>query len=265
MRVRVDLQSISASTFQTAESQANVHEQMQKSLVHHQKGLTETINLVYQQVDRRIGDVEELLKNQSKQLQASQFSQMGHTYGNRAISPRRVPRTAAGTTQHTEPGHSEDIGIRVQQYPSCRAGCSCKCHVQSRSATPRFVDRVLGQMFVGYVGLPLVSPQCDTDACEKAQNPHISVEYWFPLGFLWSQIFRLQLSYQPNVGPNFELSSLRRIPDSAQCINFALDGNIDGLKDLFKRGLASPRDVSSTRGYSILRVSLKSLKQTTRR
>ena len=48
---------------------------------------------------------------------------------------------------------------------------------------------------------------------------------------------------------------LRRVPDSAACVNFALTGNIDGLKDLFKRGLASPKDVSSTRGYSILRVS----------
>ncbi len=42
---------------------------------------------------------------------------------------------------------------------------------------------------------------------------------------------------------------------SAQCVNFALNGNIDGLKALFVRGSASARDISSTRGYSILRVS----------
>lgn len=36
-------------------------------------------------------------------------------------------------------------------------------------------------------------------------------------------------------------------------VNFALNGNIDGLKDLFKKGLASPQDVSTTRGYSVLR------------
>ncbi len=51
------------------------------------------------------------------------------------------------------------------------------------------------------------------------------------------------------------LSTLRRVPDSAQSVNFALNGNIEGLKDLFIRGLASPRDVSTTRGYSVLRVS----------
>ncbi|KAK3326996.1 hypothetical protein B0T19DRAFT_441023 [Cercophora scortea] len=33
-----------------------------------------------------------------------------------------------------------------------------------------------------------------------------------------------------------------RVPDTAQSIAFALKGNIDGLKDLFSRRLASPRD-----------------------
>ena len=61
------------------------------------------------------------------------------------------------------------------------------------------------------------------------------------------------MTYQPHIGPQFELSTLRRVPDSAQCVNFALKGNIDGLKYLFKKGLASPRDVSTTRGYSVLR------------
>lgn len=34
-----------------------------------------------------------------------------------------------------------------------------------------------------------------------------------------------------------------------------MHGNIEGLKDLFGRGLASPWDVSSTRGYTLSRVS----------
>ncbi|KAI9700218.1 MAG: hypothetical protein M1820_006886 [Bogoriella megaspora] len=40
------------------------------------------------------------------------------------------------------------------------------------------------------------------------------------------------------------------------CVNFGLEGNILALKDLFARGLASPQDVSSTRGYSLLRWAL---------
>ena len=143
--------------------------------------------------------------------------------------------------------------MRVTQRGACRPGCPCNCHLQTRSSTPGLLDRVFGQMFVGYAGLPFVSAKCDKESCQTSQAAHVSVEYWFPLGFAWSKIFRFQLTYQARIGPQFELSTLRRVPDSAQCVNFALNGNIDGLKDLFKRNLASPRDVSTTRGYSVLR------------
>ncbi len=55
-------------------------------------------------------------------------------------------------------------------------------------------------------------------------------------------------------GPQLQLATQRRVADSAQSIAFALTGNIDGLKDLFSRGLASPRDVSDSRGFSLMRV-----------
>ncbi|KAI9766861.1 MAG: hypothetical protein M1839_004748 [Geoglossum umbratile] len=54
----------------------------------------------------------------------------------------------------------------------------------------------------------------------------------------------------------FQLDTLRRVSDTAQCVNFALNGNIEGLKYLFSHGLAPPRDVSTTRGYSLLRWAL---------
>ncbi|KAI0906194.1 ankyrin repeat-containing domain protein [Ustulina deusta] len=58
---------------------------------------------------------------------------------------------------------------------------------------------------------------------------------------------------QSNAGPSLQLKTLRRIPDSAEAITFAMNGNIEGVKSLFGRGLASPVDVSDTRGYSLLR------------
>ena len=112
---------------------------------------------------------------------------------------------------------------------------------------------MISQLFVGYSGLPLLNHTCDTETCERLQTPSVSFEYWFPMGFLWSQIVCLQMSYQPQFGPQVSLSALRRVLDSAQCVNFVLNSNIDGLKDLFIREMASPWDVSSTRGYSLLR------------
>ena len=66
----------------------------------------------------------------------------------------------------------------------------------------------------------------------------------------------MHVGYQPNFGPTMSLSTLRQVPDSAQCVAFALEGNTEGLKTLFRKGFASPRDVSSTRGYSLLRWAL---------
>ena len=252
MRIRVDLEEISTVSFSSARNQANMEENLQTSLVRHRDDLTESLTQIYQQVDQRIGNVEELLKAQTAQMQASQFNQLGSSYGRRP-SYSRPTIVSQQPAQHEEVKSSEQIGMRVTQYAACVRGCPCRCHTQTRSSTPGLIDRVFGQMFIGYAGLPLINAKCDTDTCEKIQAAHISVEYWFPLGFVWSKILRLQLTYQPNIGPQFELSTLRRVPDSAQCVNFALAGNIDGLKDLFKRGLASPRDVSTTRGYSVLR------------
>ncbi|KAL9101172.1 MAG: hypothetical protein Q9163_003550 [Psora crenata] len=252
MRIRVDLQSLSVIGSQSIEGQDAMREDLHTSLVRHHNDLGILMQM-YAQVNGRIGTVEGLLRAQASQLERNQFKQMGNNYGDPStyIRQNRPPRRRS--TQHPVDSNPQDIGIRVAQYNACRSGCPCNCHVQARSSTPGLIDRVFGKIFVGYAGLPLLSPKCNTTSCEKAQAAHISLEYWFPLGFVWSQIVRFRLTYESNVGPHFELSSLRRVPDSAQCVNFALNGDIDGLKDLFRRGLASPRDVSTTRGYSVLR------------
>ena len=244
MRVRVDLQAITTTVSQSVHGQDAMQDHLENALVRQHDTLSA-------QVDQRIDGVEALLRAQSAQLQANQYNQLGPFYKRRASYTRQRERE-----QRLKDNISESVGIRVRKHTSCRRGCSCACHVQRRFALPSIVDRVIGQMFVGYAGMPLLNQNCDTESCESSQSPSVSLEYWFPLGFVWSQIVRLQLTFQPNLGPDYELSSLRRVPDTAQCVNFALNGNIEGLRDLFNRGMASPRDVSSTRGYSILRVSL---------
>ncbi|EFY95422.1 ankyrin repeat protein [Metarhizium robertsii] len=45
-----------------------------------------------------------------------------------------------------------------------------------------------------------------------------------------------------NTLPQFQLATENVVPDTAEVVEFAMNGNIDGLKDLFSRKLASPRD-----------------------
>lgn len=137
----------------------------------------------------------------------------------------------------------------------CRPDCNCSCHSEYNSKTPGYLDRIMGRLFLGYSGFPSLVTSCDLTICQRSQSPSVSAEYWFPLGFCWSQIVRFELGYQAQLGPQFGLTTLRRVPDSALCVKFALEGDIDGLKKLFQHGMASSKDVSSTRGYSLLRVS----------
>ena len=243
VRVRVDIENISTIAAHSSQQQTALQDELLQNSDLHQR------------VDQRVGRIVELLEGQSNRLKDGHATQLGPFY--RAPLPNRRQRGPALKPKKSsqDPPQSEGVSVKVLQYASaCRTRCPCSCHEHKKSASPAFLSRVLGQMFIGYTGLPLFSPRCSSQQCQKGQVPRVSLEYWFPLGFFWSQILSVQADYSQNFGPQFQLKTLRRVPDTAPCVNFALEGNIEALKDLFVRGLASPQDVSSTRGYSLLRV-----------
>jgi hypothetical protein len=65
--------------------------------------------------------------------------------------------------------------------------------------------------------------------------------------------FVLTLSYMR--GPGVSLSMPRVIPDNAPVLTFAVQGNLDGIKSLFSKGVASPYDVALSNGRTALHVS----------
>ncbi|KAL9022524.1 MAG: hypothetical protein Q9185_000234 [Variospora sp. 1 TL-2023] len=253
LRIRLDLESLSAVVPHAMDQTQGMREDVMLSLAQHNAGLQTSINHVYDIVDQRIAKVEHMIKKQGDRLQSEQSTQIGPYLRPILAERRRRSSESASRLNALQPSPSEGVRIRLNQYASnCSSNCRCACHIFKRSSTPTVVDSILGQMFVSYAGIPLLNEKCDVTECDKSQIPYVNMEYWFPLGLFWSQIVRLQLGYQSHLGPQVSLSMLRRVPDSAPCVKFAVDGSIHGLKDLFKRGLASPKDVSSTRGYSIL-------------
>ena len=263
LRIRLDIEQISTITShissQTAQERTLLREEIFRGLASQRDGVIDHLNQIYQQVDERIAKVEGVLKAQSDEARPS------------PLRPMRVIQKASPTSGKWKlqwsPGmpmnenstctRSEGVCVRLNRQPTtCTAACSCICHTTAKASTPAIIDRVLGQFFVDYAGLPFLNPRCNAEGCTKSQSPWISLQYWFPLGYFWSQIFRLQVAYRTNFGPQIALRTLRRVPDTALSIKYALTGNIEGLKALFAHGLASPEDVCSTRGYSLLRVSM---------
>ena len=150
---------------------------------------------------------------------------------------------------------NQTLRILASHRIPCRSWCPCACHAKRelRLTAPGMMESVLGKMFVGYSGFPVLNKPCDFRGCRDRQNATATVEYWFPWWFL-AMNSKLCLTYLPRTGPQFQLSTTRRIPDDSQSIVFAMQGNIDGLKYLFSQGLVSPRDVSDSRGFTLMRV-----------
>ncbi|KAK7521455.1 ankyrin repeat-containing domain protein [Phyllosticta citriasiana] len=204
-------------------------------------------------VDERISRVEKMLLAQAGQVRESQRTQFGSSYN---MSVRRRASPARGRVQN-DFTQSEGVGIRVTPCTvACRPGCPCACHAAQKASSPRMLNRIFGQLFLGYAGLPYLSAKYSEETCGKNRGSKLSVEYWFPMGYISSTIVRMQIGYQPSTGTLFQLQTLRAVPDDAICIKFALNGNIEGLQYLFTKGLASPRDVSPARGYTLLRWAL---------
>lgn len=206
-------------------------------------------------VDDRIAKVEQMLHLQSQQLQANQFMQVRAAYSSK---PRLKQQPSFPLADHKSPtpGSRDNFSIRVTPHTTtCRADCPCSCHTERSSASPPILNTLLGRLFVGYTGLPILSPKCNDEEYRGSRASQVSMEYWFPFS-MWSTIVRFHMGYRPDFGPSLHIETLRRVPDSAQSVSFALDGNIEGLKYLFRNGLASPRDVSTTRGYTLLRWAL---------
>lgn len=155
--------------------------------------------------------------------------------------------------------NTHSLRILTSHRIPCRSWCPCTCHAKRKLmlTAPGLIENVLGRMFVGYSGFPVVNKPCDFRGCRDQQKATATIEYWFPWWFV-SMNSKLCLTYLPLTGPQCHLSTTRRIPDDSQSIAFAMQGNIDGLKYLFSQGLVGPRDVSDSRGFTLMRVRLTS-------
>ncbi|EEP82154.1 predicted protein [Uncinocarpus reesii 1704] len=216
-------------------------------------------------------ELKSLINNHHEALKSYITEQLSLTMSTMNDNTPRLPRlhpnvirTRSRAAAATKDGKSQLQPSNSQQIETVRVGvqsnrtwcdraCPCQCHNSRRSQTPGIVSRFLGQLFVDYSGIPAVTPECNHQACNQARAPKVQAEFWFPANVFWSKIFQLQATYHGVTGPSLQLRTYRHVPDSAPAVNYTINGNINALKALFAQGLASPLDISDTRGYSLLR------------
>ena len=86
-------------------------------------------------------------------------------------------------------GSPKDSHIRIEAsvlpLHRCDRYCLCQCHKVTNLATPSSYSNAIGRLFVGYVGLPLLSHQnCNRISCRQGRTQaRIRIAYLFPVWF----------------------------------------------------------------------------------
>ena len=156
---------------------------------------------------------------------------------------------------------SQVVYIRASYHKRspCPPNCNCDCHTMHTLQSPAIVNHVIGGLFVGYSGYPITgnSHKCTKASCLSRTTFRAYVQYIFPSWFLARAII-VGLTTQSLNKISVSLKVQRVVPYGSEIFRLARLDDADGLKELFRKGLASPNDISLD-GVSALVVSFSRL------
>lgn len=147
----------------------------------------------------------------------------------------------------------QDVRINTlyRRSETCDHECSCACH---RRQALSILEWLCGSVFVGYVGLPYITPSCNEGGCKRGLGPNIQITYYFPWWFCVKLGWLLTLKMDfPS--PELSLKVVRPVPKDAHFFHLAASGDIESIKDMFRERKAHHLDVSVEDGRSALHVS----------
>jgi ankyrin repeat protein len=120
--------------------------------------------------------------------------------------------TAAADLSHRSPGSC--TSFELQRWGSrCDDECRCCCHSRRSWNTPKYwgtsrvLQSVIGSLFLGYTGLPVLSTQCDSEICRTNRTTSIHVRYMFPT---WLFYRTLDVAIKSSTASPFQLNVVVR-------------------------------------------------------
>ena len=170
---------------------------------------------------------------------------------------RKVLRASGEETCRTElqPVFSAvAAATAIALHNSCVAWCSCRCHTKGSLKSPPVLDPIFGSISMVYGGVSYISGPCDQYSCRRRSDTTLRMSYRCPQR-MHARLFQLSMAMTPMYGLRLNLKTPRVVTWDAPIWGFAMNGNMQGLQDLFSRGVASPWDVNPI-GGSALHVSV---------
>jgi Ankyrin repeats (3 copies) len=150
--------------------------------------------------------------------------------------------------------------FHVNRLSRCNGDCDCECSTRWLFQSPRALNQVLGQLFIGYAGLPVFKADCPNQKCTNQYRRQMQVSYTFP-GWMLLKTVNVAAAMTHNNEPSLGLTVKNRVAptDATEDIifTFARNGNVGAIIDLFKQRKASPNDVSAEAGQTPLHFALE--------
>ena len=130
----------------------------------------------------------------------------------------------------------------LYQQRRCSPSCRCACHKRQTFTMPVLFHNVIGNLFVGYSGSPVGIRRCTEDNCLSQSSLRIDVFYLFP-SWLFMRALSMTLMRSCLNEVSIALKLQRVIPVGSEIFRLTNLDDVDNLKQLFNRGLASPDDI----------------------
>lgn len=123
------------------------------------------------------------------------------------------------------------IHFQTLRRHSCDGNCPCSCHKTRRLGTPDVLERILGKLFLGYVGLPSIFHSCTVLGCRQNSSKSAKMIYRFPYWF-WQRAVNVTFSYTYTTGPELLLRFPCVRPAHCDWFICARMGDAEGLQRL---------------------------------
>ena len=99
-------------------------------------------------------------------------------------SPRLDEMVSVCAGKRSEYSHIR-VEASVLSLQQCDRFCLCQCHKVTNLATPNPLGKLIGRLFIGYIGLPFLSHRtCSRITCRRGKSQmRLRIAYLFPLWF----------------------------------------------------------------------------------
>ncbi|EGX48127.1 hypothetical protein AOL_s00081g123 [Orbilia oligospora ATCC 24927] len=146
------------------------------------------------------------------------------------------------------------LPLSISSGGLCDPLCKCVCHRRRNIQSPSILSKLVGDLFIGYNGIPSISPSCTIRNCSRDRSGNMRVQYAFPKWLLTKMLsVHVRVSQCPEV--LIKTWNVRCYNDLKSWENpFYMVGRADleGLSRLFQEGKASSKDIDSNAGHSLI-------------